>query len=100
MSQEEKEKIELPQGWRRLNFYSLNLAYFFFVLFVPMQVPTVSRILIKAFTEDVYDVMNGWVLSLLLITAAGGGILSYVRMKGVKKIINVLEETNDDQTGA
>lgn len=95
MLQEEKAKMELPPGWKKINFYSLNLAYCFFVLFVPLQVPAVKKVLIKAFTEEVYDVVNGWVLIALLITSAGAGILGYVRMRGVKKIINVLEETDD-----
>lgn len=97
MLQEEKAKMELPPGWKKINFYSLNLAYCFFVLFASLQVPTVRRILIKGFTEQVYDVVNGWALILLLITAAGAGILGFIRMKGVKKIINVLEEGNDDK---
>lgn len=95
MSAEEKSKMELPPGWKKLNFYSLNLAYTFFVLFVPLQVPTVKAILIKAFTENTYDVINGWVLSVLLITSAGAGLLGYMRMISVKKIINVLD--NDDK---
>lgn len=95
MSQEEKAKIELPSGWKRINFYSLNLAYCFAVLFASLQVPTVRRILVKAFTESAYDAVNGWVLILLLITAAGTGILGYVRMVSVKKIINILE--SDDK---
>lgn len=97
MSQEEKAKMELPGGWKRINFYSLNLAYCFFVLFASLQVPSVKKILIKAFTEPVYDTVNGWALILLLITAAGAGILGYVRMVSVKKIINILE--SDDTKG-
>ena len=96
MVQEQKPRMELPAGWRKLNFYSLNLAYCFFVLFISIQVPTVSRILIKAFTEPVYDTINGWVLILLLITASGAGVLGFIRMISVKKIINILE--NDDST--
>lgn len=97
MLQEERSKIELPQGWKKLNFYSLNLAYCFFMLFASLQVPTVKKILVKAFTEPVYDVVNGWTLILLLVTSAGAGILGFIRMKGVKKIISVLEDGNADQ---
>lgn len=95
MSQDEKEKLELPSGWKKINFYSLNLAYCFFVLFVSLQVPSVRKILVKAFTEDIYDTVNGWALILLLVTSAGAGILGYVRMVSVKKIINILE--SDDR---
>jgi len=97
MSQEQKAKMELPPGWKRVNFFSLNLAYCFFVLFVPMQVPSVSKILIKAFSQEVYDTLNGWVLVLLLFTSAGAGILGYARMVSVKKIITLLEKTDDKE---
>src|SRR5215217_92995 len=59
MSQEETAKMELPKGWKKINFFSLNLAYCFFVMFVSLQVPTVRKILIKAFTEEHYDMVNG-----------------------------------------
>lgn len=95
---QEKPKIELPNGWRKINFYSLNLAYCFFVLFVSMQVGTVKSILIKAFSEKNYDTINGWVLILLLITASGAGILGFIRMISVKKIITILE--NNDRPDA
>jgi|SRR5215217_176359 len=94
MSQEETAKMELPKGWKKINFFSLNLAYCFFVMFVSLQVPTVRKILIKAFTEEHYDMVNGWCLIFLLITSSGAGILSYIRMLSVKKIINVLENGN------
>lgn len=89
-------RIELPSGWKKLNFYSLNLAYCFFVLFGSLQIPMVVKVLVKAFGEPFYDSLNGWVLILLLITAAGAGILGFVRMVSVKKIINALESTNND----
>lgn len=96
MLEEEKAKLELPPKWKRTNFYFLNLAYCFLVPFAALQVPTVRYILIKAFTESIYDVINGWVLIGLLVTSSGAGILGFVRMKGVKKMINSLEEGNDD----
>lgn len=96
MLQEEKAKIELPAVWKRINFYSLNLAYCLAVLFASLQVSAVHKILIKALlTQREYDVVNGFVLSGLLITAAGSGALGYVRMITVKKIISTLE--NDDK---
>jgi len=94
MSQEEKAKMELPNGWKKINFYSLNLAYCFFVLFVPLQVGTVKTILIKAFNESMYDALNGWILIGLLITASGAGILGFIRMISVKKIISALENND------
>lgn len=97
MTQEQKTKIELPEGWRKLNFYSLNLAYCFFVLFVSLQVPSVSKILIKAFSEPMYDALNGWVLICLLITSAGAGILGFIRMISVKKLINLIEHDENDK---
>lgn len=90
--------MELPQGWKKVNFYSLNLAYCFFVLFVSLQMGAVKSVLVKAFKEDVYDVINGWVLILLLVTASGAGILGFIRMISVKKIIDVLEK-NDKSDG-
>jgi len=86
--------MELPQGWKKTNFYSLNLAYCFFVLFVSMQVGAVKNVLIRAFKEDVYDIINGWVLIFLLVTASGAGILGFIRMISVKKIIDVLEKND------
>lgn len=87
--------MELPEGWKKWNFYSLNLAYGFFVLFISLQVPSVFKILIKAFGEPLYDALNGWVLILLLITAAGAGILGFIRMISVKKLINLIENEDD-----
>lgn len=89
-----QEKLELPNGWKKINFYSLNLAYCFFVLFLAIQVPTVSKILIKAFGQTTYDTINGWVLILLLVTSAGAGILSFVRIISIKKILGALEDGN------
>lgn len=96
MSQEEKAKMELPEEWKRINFYSLNLAYCFFVLFIALQVDTVQIVISKAFGLKTYDVINGWVLILLLVTASGAGILGFIRMISVKKIIEVLE--NNEKT--
>lgn len=95
MSQEERAKIELPKLWKKVNLYSLHLAYCFVVLVGSLQIPTVEKILTKAFTREFYDVVNGWALIAFLVTASGGGILSYVRAVSFKKIIHVLE--NDDQ---
>lgn len=92
---QEKTRMELPEGWRKWNFYSLNLAYGFFVLFISLQVPSVFKILIKAFGEPFYDALNGWVLIALLITAAGAGILGFIRMISVKKLINLIENEDD-----
>lgn len=97
MEQQEKQKMELPYKWRKLNFYSLNLAYGFFVLFVSLQVPSVSKILIKAFKEPFYDSLNGIVLILLLVTASGAGILGFIRMTTVKRAINMLESGENDR---
>lgn len=99
MTQEQKTRIELPEKWRKVNFYSLNLAYCFFVLFVSLQVQSVSKILIKAFGEGFYDALNGWVLIGLLITAAGAGILGFIRMISVKKLINLIENEDDKRNG-
>jgi len=71
-------------GWHRV---MLPLAF--------MQVPTVERILVKAFGTEIYDVMNGWILMLLLVAMSGAGIFAAVRMVSFKKIINILE--NDDK---
>lgn len=93
--------MELPQGWKKINFYSLNLAYCFFVMFVSLQVGAVKNVLIKAFKpngEDIYDIINGWTLILLLVTASGAGILGFIRMISVKKIIDVLDKNDRADT--
>lgn len=94
MSNEQQTKIELPKGWRKLNYFSLHISYVFAALFAPMQVPAIKAILVKAFSEENYDIMNGWVLILLLISSSGAGILGYIRRQSLKKIIELLESNN------
>ena len=97
---EEIKKIDLPPGWKKLNFYSRNLAYCFFVFFVPLQIPSVVQILVKGFGQEFYNTLNAWVTILLLITSAGAGILGFNQMLSIKKIINILENNdNGSNTG-
>lgn len=92
--------MDLPEGWKKVNFYSLHLSYFFCSLFVSIQVDAVKRILIKSFTENVYDLINAWVLVFFLVTSSGAGILGFIRKVSVKKIITILEQKEDDTSGS
>lgn len=60
-----------------------------------MQWGFIQNILIKAFGQDLFDVVNGWVLAGFLITSAASGILGVVKSDRLKKIINLFENNND-----
>ena len=92
MTNEPTPKMELPLYWRKINFYSLNLSYGFAVVFGALQFGSVSKVLIKAFGEPFYDLLNGWVLLGLLVCVAGAGVLGYVRRVSALKAIDILEK--------
>lgn len=92
MTQHEEPKLQLPKGWKLVNYYSLHLAYTSGTLFGLLQMDWVIKILLKHFKQETYDTVNAYVLIAFIVSAAGAGILGHLKGKKIKDLIDTIED--------